>query len=164
MITSEDALSRLADAESRGEVSSAARKNIERWLKEAPFEQYRARLFEDIEHGRFKELDDAFYAVLEFGTGGRRGKMYPVGTNVLNDRTIAESARGLADYVTARRRRTITAVMRDRPRYAAPFGGFCQALRECSPPPVSKSFSSRSRAQPPCSRARSVISAATRAS
>ena len=29
--------------------------------------------------------------------------MYPVGTNVLNDRTIAESARGLADYVTARK-------------------------------------------------------------
>ena len=27
--------------------------------------------------------------------------MYPVGTNVLNDRTIAESARGLADYVTS---------------------------------------------------------------
>jgi phosphoglucomutase len=102
MITSEDALSRLADAESRGEVSSTARTNIERWLKEAPFEQYRGQLLEDIAHGRFKELDDAFYKVLEFGTGGRRGKMYPVGTNVLNDRTIAESARGLADYVTAR--------------------------------------------------------------
>ena len=38
--------------------------------------------------------------MLEFGTGGRRGKMYPVGTNVLNERTMAESARGLADYVT----------------------------------------------------------------
>ena len=74
-----------------------------RWLKEAPFEQYRGRLLEDIEQGRCKELDEAFYAVLEFGTGGRRGKMYPVGTNVLNDRTIAESARGLADYVTARK-------------------------------------------------------------
>jgi phosphoglucomutase/phosphomannomutase len=102
MITTEDALSRLAKAESQGEVSPPARKNIERWMKEPPFEQYRGRLFEDIEQGRFKELDDAFYAVLEFGTGGRRGKMYPVGTNVLNDRTIAESARGLADYVTAR--------------------------------------------------------------
>ena len=41
--------------------------------------------------------------MLEFGTGGRRGMMYPVGTNVLNERTIAESARGLADYVTARK-------------------------------------------------------------
>ena len=41
--------------------------------------------------------------MLEFGTGGRRGKMYPVGTNVLNERTMAESARGLADYVTSRK-------------------------------------------------------------
>ena len=53
--------------------------------------------------GRWKALDDAFFAVLEFGTGGRRGMMYPVGTNVLNERTIGESARGLADYVTARK-------------------------------------------------------------
>ena len=29
--------------------------------------------------------------------------MYPVGTNVLNERTVAESARGLADYVTSRK-------------------------------------------------------------
>ena len=29
--------------------------------------------------------------------------MYPVGTNVLNERTIAESARGLADFVTSRK-------------------------------------------------------------
>ena len=101
MINPPEALLRIADAESASEISSAARKNIERWLKEAPFERYRGRLLEDIAHGRFKELDEAFYAVLEFGTGGRRGKMYPVGTNVLNDRTIAESARGLADYVTA---------------------------------------------------------------
>ena len=55
--------------------------------------------------------------------------MYPVGTNVLNDRTIAESARGLADYVTARVGEAITAVMRDRPRYATPFGRLCTALR-----------------------------------
>src|SRR5262249_49485250 len=53
--------------------------------------------------GHWKALDDAFYAVIEFGTGGRRGRMYPVGTNALNARTIAESARGLADYVTSRK-------------------------------------------------------------
>jgi phosphoglucomutase/phosphomannomutase len=29
--------------------------------------------------------------------------MYPVGTNVLNERTIAESARGLADYITRKK-------------------------------------------------------------
>jgi phosphomannomutase len=37
--------------------------------------------------------------VIPFGTGGRRGKMYPVGSNAINDRTIGESAQGLADYV-----------------------------------------------------------------
>ncbi len=103
MITSEAALAKLAEAESSGEVSSTASRNIARWLQEPPFEEYRGRLLEDIEKGRWKELDLAFYAVLEFGTGGRRGKMYPVGINVLNDRTIAESARGLADYVTAQK-------------------------------------------------------------
>ncbi len=49
--------------------------------------------------GRWQELDDAFWTTIPFGTGGRRGKMYPVGTNAINDRTIGESAAGLADYV-----------------------------------------------------------------
>ena len=70
---------------------------------ETPFADYRERLIADIDACRWAMLDDAFYAVLEFGTGGRRGKMYPVGTNVLNSRTIAESARGLADYITSRK-------------------------------------------------------------
>jgi phosphoglucomutase len=103
MITPAEALARLGHAGSAGRVSSPAAANIERWLTEAPFGKYRSRLLEDIENERWHELDDAFYAVLEFGTGGRRGKMYPVGTNVLNERTMAESARGLADYVTSRK-------------------------------------------------------------
>jgi phosphoglucomutase/phosphomannomutase len=101
MITPEDAVQRVAQAESAGQISDDASARIRRWLEEAPFEKYRDRLIEDIENGRWQALDDAFYTVLDFGTGGRRGKMYPVGTNVLNDRTIAESARGLADYVTS---------------------------------------------------------------
>ena len=44
-------------------------------------------------------LDDVFWTVIPFGTGGRRGKMYPIGTNAINDRTIGESAQGLAEYV-----------------------------------------------------------------
>src|SRR5262249_41386563 len=32
-------------------------------------------------------------------TAGRRGRMYPIGTNAINDRTIGESAQGLAEYV-----------------------------------------------------------------
>src|SRR3954471_13490421 len=101
MIHVDDALTRVGQAEASGQVSGSAAAAIGRWLTESPFAQYRPRLLEDIAEGRWKALDDAFYTVLEFGTGGRRGMMYPVGTNVLNSRTIAESARGLADYVTA---------------------------------------------------------------
>jgi len=97
---SDDASNQISRAETAGDLSGSAAANIRRWLTEPPFAAYRDRLVEDIDAGRWKVLDDAFYAVLEFGTGGRRGKMYPVGTNVLNERTIAESARGLADYVT----------------------------------------------------------------
>jgi phosphoglucomutase/phosphomannomutase len=103
MTTADDALGQVARAEAEGTISASAAANIRRWLTEAPFARFRPRLVQDIEAGRWQVLDDAFYAVLEFGTGGRRGKRYPVGTNVLNDRTIGESARGLADYVTARK-------------------------------------------------------------
>jgi phosphoglucomutase len=104
MTTPADAVARLGRAENDGRISVAAAVNVRRWLTEVPFAEYRAALKDDIEHERWQELDDAFYTVLEFGTGGRRGKMYPVGTNVLNERTIAESARGLADYVSSRKR------------------------------------------------------------
>ena len=103
MITPEEALARLREAESESRVSGSASTNMRRWLTEAPFADYRGRLLEDIERRRWQELDEAFYTVLQFGTGGRRGRMYPVGTNVLNNRTMAESARGLADYVTSRK-------------------------------------------------------------
>jgi phosphoglucomutase/phosphomannomutase len=103
MDEAERALEAVAKAERDAKLSSAAAVQIRRWLREPPFAVYRPALLADIAAGRWPALDDAFYKVLEFGTGGRRGRMYPVGTNVLNQRTIAESARGLADYVTSRK-------------------------------------------------------------
>ena len=98
-----DPIAALEGAQAAGKISETAVVNIRRWLTEVPFARYRERLVADIQAEKWGVLDDVFYAVLEFGTGGRRGKMYPVGTNVLNDRTIAESAKGLADYVTSRK-------------------------------------------------------------
>ena len=49
----------------------------------------------------WQKLDDVFWTVIPFGTGGRRGAMYPIGTNAINDRTMGESVQGLADYVRA---------------------------------------------------------------
>ena len=54
---------------------------------------------ERIAAGKWQELEDVFWTTIPFGTGGRRGKLYPIGTNAINDRTIGESAEGLADYV-----------------------------------------------------------------
>jgi phosphoglucomutase/phosphomannomutase len=54
---------------------------------------------EHLAAGKWKELDDVFWTTIPFGTGGRRGRMYPIGTNAINDRTMGESAQGLADYV-----------------------------------------------------------------
>jgi phosphoglucomutase/phosphomannomutase len=102
MMDANQAATAVAEAERSGKLSAPAGAQIRRWLTEPPFAAYRARLLADIEAGNWSTLDNAFYQVLEFGTGGRRGLMYPVGTNVLNERTVAESARGLADYVTAR--------------------------------------------------------------
>jgi len=128
MITVDDALAKVAQAESSSQLSTAAAAAIRRWLTETPFAHYWPRLLQDIDEGRWKVLDDAFFAVLEFGTGGRRGVMYPVGTNVLNERTIAESARGLADYVTAHKGRDdprSCVIARDSRHNSPEFGELC---------------------------------------
>ncbi len=103
MAKGDPAASKVKQAAAEGLISGSAEGQMLRWLSEPPFARFRTRLVEEIEAGRWRELDDAFYTVLEFGTGGRRGQMFPVGTNVLNDRTIAESARGLADYIASRK-------------------------------------------------------------
>jgi phosphoglucomutase/phosphomannomutase len=72
---------------------------IRAWLTEPRYAPFAAEVERQIEAGLWKELDDAFWTIIPFGTGGRRGKMYPIGSNAINDRTIGESAQGVADYV-----------------------------------------------------------------
>jgi len=80
-------------------LSEAARENIRKWLTESRYSAYVPQVIEHIAAEKWQELDDAFWTVIPFGTGGRRGRMYPVGSNAINDRTIGESAQGLAEYV-----------------------------------------------------------------
>lgn len=93
------ALTHLQRAAAEGAISPMAVENIRVWLTEPRYAEYAPQVLRLIEAEKWKELDDAFWTVIPFGTGGRRGKMYPVGTNAINDRTIGESAQGLADYV-----------------------------------------------------------------
>jgi phosphoglucomutase/phosphomannomutase len=93
------ALAQLAEAAAAGKLTTDAAVNIRTWLTEPRYGQYAAEVAEHIRLGKWKELDDAFWTVIPFGTGGRRGRMYPFGSNAINDRTIGESAQGVADYV-----------------------------------------------------------------
>lgn len=93
------ALALLEPAQAEGKITPAAAAHIRQWLTEPRFADYATLLAAEIKAGRWSELDDVFWTVIPFGTGGRRGKMYPVGTNAINDRTMGESAQGLAEYV-----------------------------------------------------------------
>src|SRR6266853_103264 len=97
-----DALSRLDTAVSGKKLSPTAAENIRQWLTEPRYAESAPLVAEHIAAGKWKELDDVFWTGIPFGTGGRRGKMYPIGCNAINDRTIGESAQGLAEYVRDR--------------------------------------------------------------
>lgn len=78
-------------------LSEAAVKNVSTWLDEPKYAEYREELVEMIESEQWKELEDAFFKVIEFGTGGRRGTT-GVGSNRINRVTIGESAQALCEY------------------------------------------------------------------
>ncbi|MEN6459006.1 MAG: phospho-sugar mutase [Thermoguttaceae bacterium] len=93
------ALAQLDAAADAGRLSAAAVANIRTWLVEPYFGEYAGQVAEHLAQGKWAELEEAFWTTIPFGTGGRRGRMYPIGCNAINDRTIGESAQGLADYV-----------------------------------------------------------------
>lgn len=92
-------LDEVQQAVKDGRLTASAAENIRAWLTEPRYAEYAPEVAEHIAAGKWQELDDVFWTVIPFGTGGRRGRMYPFGSNAINDRTIGESAQGLADYV-----------------------------------------------------------------
>ena len=79
-------------------VSPEAEKNINLWLTNPKYAEYKAELEQLIAKEDWKTLEDSFFTVVPFGTGGRRG-MVGIGSNRINRVTIGESAQGLADYI-----------------------------------------------------------------
>ena len=92
-------LQTVRQAVEAGRLTGAAEENIRKWLTESAYQGYAQEVARHIREEQWQVLDDVFWTVIPFGTGGRRGKMYPIGTNAINDRTIGESAQGLATYV-----------------------------------------------------------------
>ncbi|TKZ29288.1 phospho-sugar mutase, partial [Brachyspira catarrhinii] len=77
-------------------------KNIEErinsWLNGAYDEETKKEIRDLLNSKNEKELTDAFYRDLEFGTGGLRGIM-GVGTNRMNKYTVGRATQGLANYI-----------------------------------------------------------------
>jgi phosphoglucomutase/phosphomannomutase len=98
-IDTQAVLAQLDEAQKAGKITAGAVQNIRLWLTEPRYAEYAPQVAEHIREGKWQTLDDVFWTIIPFGTGGRRGKMYPIGSNAINDRTIGESAQGLATYV-----------------------------------------------------------------
>ena len=70
-------------------------KEYSRWLSEAKEDP---DLINELKTMSENEIEDAFYADLEFGTGGLRG-IIGAGTNRMNIYTVGKATQGISDYI-----------------------------------------------------------------
>ena len=77
-------------------MQTETQKRIELWL--AYTDQATQTAIKELQKNKPKELEEAFFQDLEFGTGGLRGIM-GVGTNRMNKYTIGLATQGLANYL-----------------------------------------------------------------
>ena len=89
----------VSDAVTGGKLSQAAARNLQTWLTQPQYEKYLPRLRQFIAEEQWQTLQDSFWERIQFGTAGRRGPMSELGTATMNERTIAESAHGVAVHV-----------------------------------------------------------------
>ncbi len=97
--TIETALQKLDLAAAGGELSAPAIHNIRRWLTEDRYFAYADEVAQHVLSERWDTLEEVFWTEIPFGTAGRRGKMYPIGCNAINERTIGETVEAVAQYV-----------------------------------------------------------------
>jgi phosphoglucomutase/phosphomannomutase len=89
----------IDNAAAAGKLTSDSPDHLRAWLTRDCFSQYRPRLEQLIRAAEWSKLDEMFWTAIPFGTGGRRGPMGEMGPATINDRTIAESAHGMAVYL-----------------------------------------------------------------
>ncbi|MCD2422323.1 phospho-sugar mutase [Niabella pedocola] len=78
-------------------MDSAIQRKVDQWLQ-GNYDQDTKNSIQKLQQEDPKELADAFYQNLEFGTGGLRGIM-GVGTNRMNKYTIGMATQGYANYL-----------------------------------------------------------------
>ena len=95
----QEVAAKITTAVQSGQLSKAAEENLRTWLIQPQYEAYWPRLRQLIDGGSWTVLQDSFWERIPFGTAGRRGSMGELGTATMNERTIAESAYGVAAHV-----------------------------------------------------------------
>ena len=80
-------------------LDETTQKNVDSWLK-GDYDQKSKDEVKDLLAKDSDEIVDAFYTRLAFGTGGLRGLM-GVGTNRMNEYTVAATTQGLANYINS---------------------------------------------------------------
>ena len=75
--------------------------NIKRWLSKECYAKWHSRIVELVNAADYEFLNKHFWEAIPFGTGGRRGPMGELGSATINERTIAESAHGMAAYLAS---------------------------------------------------------------
>lgn len=88
----------MNDEQFKEHVSPAAAEHIKQWLADSKFAEYKAELEQLIREGKWEILEDSFFKVVPFGTGGRRGTV-GIGSNRINRVTLGESAQSVAEYL-----------------------------------------------------------------
>jgi phosphoglucomutase len=91
--------SRIDQAAQDGVLTSDSPSNLKSWLTRSCLSRYHERIREMIAADQWAELNALFWTAIPFGTGGRRGPMGEMGPATINDRTIVESAHGMAVYL-----------------------------------------------------------------
>src|SRR5262245_20468947 len=78
-------------------IDAQTQANIDSWLN-GDFDAASKNEIKKLLQNNPKELIDAFYTRMSFGTGGLRGVM-GVGTNRMNPYTVRAATQGLANYI-----------------------------------------------------------------
>ena len=91
--------------------------NINAWLNSAKVDEHTKTEIKQMEE---KELEDAFYKNLEFGTGGMRG-LLGAGTNRMNRYTVRRATQGLFQALDAAAHQKGVVIAYDTRHFSAEF-------------------------------------------
>lgn len=79
-------------------IDLTAQKNAQQWLESNAIDSSTKDIIKDMIQNNIEQFNESFYKILEFGTGGLRGIM-GVGTNRMNQYTVAMATQGFANYI-----------------------------------------------------------------